>query len=44
MGVWGRISALQLLFPSARRFTSASGPSNKRCLAENYPHYDVLKR
>ena len=44
MGVWGRISALPLLFPSARRFTSASGPSNKRCLAENYPHYDVLKR
>lgn len=37
MGVWGRISALPLLFPSARRFTSASGPSNKRYPAENCP-------
>ena len=26
MGVWGRISALPLLFLSARGFTSASGP------------------
>ena len=40
MGVWGRISALPLLFPSARRFTSASGPSlcavRKRQGEENY--------
>nr|DAT63450.1 MAG TPA: hypothetical protein [Caudoviricetes sp.] len=26
MGVWGRISALPLLFPSARGSASASGP------------------